>query len=142
MIFPKKVLPGWIVFLFDLFICLCSFFIALSLRFNFKIPLTELAYLPVMTLTIALVRAGGFLVANTYSGMVRHTNTSDVINISRTVVVGSVVLAAANFFSYYYINGRYIIPFSVILIEMITTVFLLTTYRVLVKATYIDFIGL
>jgi len=142
MIFPKKVLPGWIVFLFDLFICLCSFFIALSLRFNFKIPLSELAYLPVMTLTIAMVRAGGFLVGKTYSGMVRHTNTSDVINISMTIVIGSIVIAVANFFSYYYINGRYIIPFSVIMIEMITSVFLLTTYRVLVKATYIDFIGL
>lgn len=142
MIFPKKVLPGWIVFLFDLFICLCSFFIALSLRFNFKIPLSELVNLPVMMLSIAIVRAGGFLIGNTYSGMVRHTNTSDVINISKTVVIGSLVLAAANFFSYYYINGRYIIPFSVILIEMITSVFLLTTYRVLVKATYIDFIGL
>lgn len=141
MIFPKRVLPGWVVLLFDLFVSLCSFFIALSLRFNFNVPLEELAYLPAMVSAVVIVRLSGFLIGRTYSSMLRHTNTTDVINIFKVVLLGSIVLALLNLGNFYYYNSRYIIPFSVVLIEMITTIFFLTTYRILVKATYIDYIG-
>ncbi len=139
MFLVKGSLPRWVVFSMDLFICGFSLILSYYLRFNFSIPPNILSDFHFVLGYVLLIRALVFYFAKIYAGIIRYTNTSDVVLIFISISVGSIVFSLTNFVSYFLVNGKHIIPFSIIIIDYITCIFSLVSYRLLIKVMYMDF---
>ncbi|MBN4051285.1 polysaccharide biosynthesis protein [bacterium AH-315-M05] len=139
MIFSDKHTPRWIIFFIDIFICLFSVVLAYLLRFNFSIPEIELITLPYVIPFILIVRAASFYFAKTYAGIIRYTSTKDAERIFVVISLGSVFLGLTNIITYNFLTGTFIIPYSVIIIDYITTIFIMTASRLLVKTLYLEY---
>ncbi|MFH1319250.1 MAG: nucleoside-diphosphate sugar epimerase/dehydratase [Bacteroidota bacterium] len=139
MIFYDKHTPRWIIFFFDIFICLCSIVLAYLLRFNFSIPEAEFITIPHVIPLVLIIRAISFYLAKTYAGLIRYTSTKDAERIFFIISLGSIFLGLTNVFTYRFITGTFIIPYSVIIIDYITTIFIMTAIRLLIKTMYLEY---
>ncbi|MBK9401543.1 MAG: polysaccharide biosynthesis protein [Bacteroidetes bacterium] len=118
-------------------ICIFALLVAYQLRFNFRIPVSESNTFPTVIPFVLAVRFFSFLIIKTYKGIIRYTGTRDSLRILLTLAGGSVVMAFSNLISYQY-NEAYLVPFSIIIIEFLLTVFLMITGRLLVKVVYME----
>lgn len=139
MIFNKKYTPRWIVFLIDTFICAVSITLAYMLRFNFKISDPYIASLHFIIPFVVSIRVLGFIIAKTYSGIVRYTGLRDAQRIFITTLTGSLFVIVSNFISYRFITGSFLVPVSIVIIDFMATVFLMTSLRWLVKAIFYEY---
>ncbi len=127
--------PRWIVFSFDTAIVLFSLVLAYLLRFNFRIPETELHSWRHVFPAVLAVRMASFYLFKTYAGIVRYTSTRDAVRVSLSLAAGSALFCAVNAAGYAY--GRiFPIPFSIVVLEYIVTAFLMTGGRLGVKILY------
>lgn len=130
-------LPRGIIFLSDLGIVFVSLLLAYLVRFNFVIPESEIVTFKYVFPIVLGIRALTFFFFKTYSGIIRYTSTKDVQRIMTTLSTGSVIFCLINPVSYY-ISDTYIIPFSVVIIEFLLSVFIMTTSRMLIKILYVE----
>ena len=138
----RKNTPRWVIFLIDIAVCLFSIFLSYLLRFNFSIPDSELIPMLYYVLPIIMVvRSISFLMSRIYAGIVRYTSSKDAERIFLVVFFGSIVHVAINGISYYFYNHIFIIPFSIIILDFLITVFSLTFSRLLVKSLYFEYIN-
>lgn len=141
MFFGRRSTPRWLIFLIDCLIVVASTGLAYLLRFNFRIPENELDAFPAVTAYILGIRIMGFLAARTYAGIIRYTSTQDAIRIALVITGGSILLVITNLVTFYGIDRFFFIPFSIIIIEFIATIFGMTTFRLLVKIAYLEYIN-
>jgi len=139
MIFRGKSTPRWIIFFIDLLIVLLSTIIAYLVRFNFNIPPVEISTFKVVFLVLLTVRGASFLIAKTYAGIIRYTSSKDTERIFITLITGSFIFVLLNVFTYFFWNNRFIVPFSIIIIEFLLTTFLMVASRVFVKVLYTEY---
>lgn len=138
MFFPVGNTPRWIIYFIDIFICLFTLVLAYLLRFNFSIPEVEYKTFSIVFPIVIGVRSLTFLIARTYAGIIRYTSTKDAERIFLTITTGSMLFVIANLISYNSWNERYIIPFSIIVIEFMASTFGLIAFRILVKILYFE----
>src|SRR5271154_1512476 len=96
-IFSEKNTPRWIIFLIDVSICTGSLILAYLLRFNFHIPLEEIARFNYVFPILLGIRIISFLISKIYAGIIRYTSTRDAVRIFFTVTGGSAAFILANF---------------------------------------------
>ncbi len=130
--------PRWIIFFIDMGICLFSVVLAYLVRFNFSIPHSEIAAFPTVFGLILLIRAFSFYFSKTYQGIVKYTSSKDAQRIFIVISIGSIVFCVIDFISYYFINKKFPIPFSIIIIDYMATTFLMISLRVMFKALYLE----
>jgi FlaA1/EpsC-like NDP-sugar epimerase len=135
---PSKNTPRWIIFIIDLFISLFSIILAFLLRFNFIIPEEHYDLLALNLVAIGSVRAVTFVFFRTYAGIIRYTGTQDSQRIFVAISAGSAFFAIANILSFHVFNEPYIIPFSILIIDFMSTIFLMISLRVMVKLLYFE----
>ncbi|HBF88321.1 MAG TPA: polysaccharide biosynthesis protein [Bacteroidales bacterium] len=135
----RKHTPGWVIFLIDIIIVFMSIVLAYLLRFNFHIPKYELELLFFVIPSIVLIRAISFVLGKTYAGIVRHTSIEDAERIFIVISAGSGIFIFFNILSFYFIDSQFLIPSSVVVIEYIASIFLLTSTRLFVKIIYHEF---
>lgn len=133
----KSNLPRGIIFLLDMGIVSVSLVVAYFVRFNFTIPPVEVATFYYVIPSFIAVRALGFYIFKTYSGIIRYTSTKDVQRIVSTLLVGSVFFSIINPISFY-ITGNYVLPYTIIIIEFLLSVFIMTSTRMLIKILYME----
>jgi len=131
-------IPRWIILSIDLSICFIAIIIAYLVRFNFKIPEVETKGFPFVFSTILGIRLITFLIAKTYKGIVKHTSSKDSQRIFVTLTLGSITFVFINLIFYYGIDNTFPIPFSIIIIDYMSTLFLMITLRVLFKSLYTE----
>ncbi len=134
---PNRSLPRFVIFLIDLFICFLSIGLAYLVRFNFNVPASEIATFSYVIPFVMGVRALSFLVSRIYTGIIRYTGTRDTVRILLTLATGSVMMAITNLFSYR-LADLYMVPFSIIILEFLITLFFMVTGRLLVKVIYME----
>jgi len=134
----KLNIPRWLILLIDIFICGFSVVLTYLLRFNFNVPEIESHDLPYVLAFTVGIRFITFLIAKTYTGIIQYTSTGDAIRIVFVTATGSIVFVITDLITYFFINGVNFIPYSIIIIEFITTTFLLAAFRILVKITYME----
>ncbi len=137
ILISEKNTPRWIIFLADVLICIGSLVLAYLLRFNFHIPLEEIARFKYVFPAVIGVRIISFLITRIYAGIIRYTNTRDAVRIFLTVSAGSTAFIFLNIISYRATN-YYVVPFSIVIIDYITTVFIMTASRIFVKTLYME----
>jgi FlaA1/EpsC-like NDP-sugar epimerase len=133
-----KNIPRVVILIIDMFIVVASVMLAYLLRFNFSIPEVELEAFPKVLAYVVLVRLVSFLIGRTFVGIIKYTSTEDVIRISVVVLIGSVLFCLTNLITFYFINGLFFIPFSIIIIDFISTVLIMTAFRMVVKVAYME----
>ena len=133
-------IPRFVILLIDMCIVAASVVLAYLLRFNFDIPAVEIEDFPLVLGLIAVVRLISFLIGRTYVGIIKYTSTEDVVRLSVVVLAGSIAFALINLITYYFINGQFNIPFSIIIIEFLSTLLLMTAFRVVIKVTYMEMV--
>jgi FlaA1/EpsC-like NDP-sugar epimerase len=122
--------PRWGVLLIDLVLCLMALATAYLLRFNFQVPGREVdLLLPVLPVFLA-VRAASFVLAGTHRLMVRHTSTEDARLIFLTVLAGSAALGLLSTIRFLLVDGLYLLPRAVIVIDFMATVMVLIVARI------------
>jgi FlaA1/EpsC-like NDP-sugar epimerase len=137
MLLPKKNTPRWIVFFIDICICLFSIFLAYLLRFNFNIPRIDRKDMPIVIGAIIAVRIISFILGKTYAGIIRYTSSKDAQRIFIVISIGSCALAITDMVTYS-LQGKLIIPTSIIILDFIISVFLLVAARTIVKVLYYE----
>lgn len=135
---PRQLLlPRWTIALIDMAMCLVSLLGAYQLRFNFSVPPLEYALLwPVLPVFLA-VRLGWYLAFGIQRNMVRHTGTEDAKRVFLVVLGGSLTLLLLNAVRYYLLDGQYVLPTSVIIIDFLGTAMLLIASRIAFKLLHL-----
>ena len=129
--------PRTLVLLGDLIICFTSLYIAYLLRFNFVLPDFAWETFKYVFPFVIGIRLLSFLIFRTYASIIRYTSTRDTTRIILTLMGGSFVFILANTISYP-ITTKFIVPFSVIIIEFLLSIFIMITGRLLVKVIYME----
>jgi FlaA1/EpsC-like NDP-sugar epimerase len=138
MLLLRKNTPRWLIFLTDIFISLFSTFVAYLLRFNFEIPKIEWDSFSIVFPFVLLVRGITFYIARTNAGIIRYTSTKDTERIFIAVSIGSLIFSLANLLSFKFYDEKFIIPFSVIIIDFMATMFIMVAYRIFIKIAYFE----
>lgn len=122
----------------DLGICTLSILLAHALRFNFEVSLRAEDYLYTVTPIYLVVRSLSFLIGKTYLGLVRYTSTEDTRRIFLTLTAGSLFLVFINLGNHYLLEKKYVVPFSILIIDYLCATFLMISYRIAIKLFYLD----
>lgn len=132
----NKNTPTWIIFLIDLGIVFVGLILAYLLRFNFKIPEGEIETFYFVFPLVLGIRSITFLLGKTNRGMIRYTSSADAQRIFIITIIGSAIFILLNIVKFYLIDETFLVPFSIISIEFLSTIFLLVTFRLAVKQIY------
>jgi len=109
-----------------------------QVRFNFKVPAHEIPAMETSLMIVLIIRSLLFLVFGTYKNIIRYTSTSDAMRISATIIVGTFMFVAANMISFYGFGQINLIPYSIIIIELLMTAGLIIGYRVVLKVAFLE----
>jgi FlaA1/EpsC-like NDP-sugar epimerase len=135
---PSRNTPRWIIFTIDLSICLISLVLSYLIRFEFSPPYNEikiaLAFLPLFL----GVRILSFVIGKTYSGIIRFTSTQDAQRIFLVVTVGSVIFILLNQVKFHLYDHQYFVPYSILIIDYLLTLFAMIVSRIAVKILYME----
>jgi len=134
----KYNVPRWIVFLLDVLIVLFSILTAYMLRFNFNIPSSEWAYFKHSLVIILFVRTISFIIFKIYAGIIQYTSIHDASRIFLILFGGSILFSIGNLIGINSSLQHHIIPYSIIILEFITSLLFLVSYRVFVKIAYTE----
>lgn len=134
---PKKlVIANYLVLATDVVLIIIAIFLAYLLRFNFSIPAKEIEPLPWIILYISGIRMVILLLGRSYSEKIRFMNLIEVLRIYLLNILGSVVFIVTNIVSYYLINDTLFIPLTIVILEFLSTSFLLIIFRSLINVSY------
>ena len=131
-------MPRWVIFFIDMCICLFSLVLAYLVRFNFSIPQLAIDDFPLVFALVLGIRAISFYISKIYQGIVKYTSSKDSQRIFIVITLGSLIFVLINVISSNFINGKFPIPFSIIIIDYMATTFLMISLRVMFKALYFE----
>jgi FlaA1/EpsC-like NDP-sugar epimerase len=130
--------PRWIILWIDLLVCFFSLVLAYLLRFNFaRIPKVESDSFTLVFSYVIATRFFSFYISKTYMGIVRYTGSKDAARIFIVLTLGTFFLCATNLFTWFS-DKIFIIPFSIIVIEYMSTTFIMLSSRFVFKALYFE----
>jgi FlaA1/EpsC-like NDP-sugar epimerase len=136
MNFVRSFLPRWSILLIDVFFCFCSLVLAYLLRFNFAIPHTERVTFIYVFPFVLISRGISFYVTGLYRNIIRYTGSREVVQIVLILSVVSAFFAVANVLAYITPFKRFLVPYSIIIIECFSSAFILTAARMIYKSIY------
>ena len=134
----NKHTPRWIVLTIDLAASVMSIVFAFLLRFNFDLTNEYFDRIWQIIILVFVTRLIVFLLTHSYAGIIRFTGTKDAIRIILVITYTNVIYIAINYSLFFFAHQKYIIPFSVILIDYFVSIFLLTGFRLFVKTVYYE----
>ena len=134
----RQHLPRWFIIIIDVFLCFCSLVLAYLLRFNFSIPYSErITFVYVFPFVIVL-RGLSFYVTGLYRNIIRYTGSRDVQQIVIVLTVVSICFVVSNVISYATPFKHFLVPYSIIVIEYMSSSFILISTRLIYKSMYSD----
>ncbi|MDA0912844.1 MAG: nucleoside-diphosphate sugar epimerase/dehydratase [Bacteroidetes bacterium] len=136
-ILPQQHAPRWIITGIDCAIAFCALFVAALLRFEFNIPIHEWQVWTHFLPWFFITRGSMFILLKTGAGIIRHTGLADARRIVIANLAGSGVFVLANLVNANWGNGLYLIPFSIIGIELFITTGSMIASRAVVKWLYL-----
>lgn len=138
MFLPRKNTPRWIILLIDITICFVAFILAYLVRFEFKPPKIEIDLARFFLPILLGVRIVSFYLGKTYAGIIRYTSSQDTVRIFYVITAGSVFFALLNQVRFYFFDQQYFIPYSIIILEYLLTLFAMIVSRIAVKVLYME----
>ncbi len=130
--------PRWMIFLIDLTLAAVSIGFAYLLRFSFTIPPAWKETVPEVLGVALAIRAFSFILARTYSGIIRYTGTQDLIRIFLVNLAGSLAFTAINLILRLGFDQSHLIPFNIVIIDFLLLTLGMASYRMLIKMAFIE----
>ncbi len=134
-LFTRKVNPRWLIFLMDVCISITSVILAFMFRFNFTLDEVTIDTLYKALIIVVSLRIISFAAFKSYEGIVRYTSTRDLFRIMFINLAVSTILVMLNLIAGF-LGKTYPIPYSIIGIDFIATVFFMFIFRLCVKVLY------
>lgn len=134
-----KNVPGYFILIIDIVSIFIALWLAYLLRFNFSIPKVEIDALPIIFPVILIVRFLTFILAKSYRSIIRHTGTQDIIRVFIANIIGSIMFLIIDAISFYLIDGKILIPLSIVILEFMISTFIIWIYRVSIKMAYLEY---
>lgn len=132
----RRYIPRNFVLVIDTFFCLCALILAYLLRFNFSIPPSEReTFIYVFPFVIGC-RALSFYLSGFYKNIVRYTEARDVAQIVVVLTLTSLFFAVANLQAYVTPFKHFLVPYSIIVIEYLSSSFIIIAARLIYKSLY------
>ncbi len=122
----------------DLGVCSFAFVLAYLIRFEFNIPSLEIELAKAFFPIFLGIRALSFILGRTYAGIIRYTSTQDTMRIFIVLSTGSVAFGLLNQLFFHYVDGKYLLPNSIIIIEYLLSLFAMIVSRIAVKVLYLE----
>ena len=127
-----NIVPRWIIFCLDLFVCGISLCFANLLRYNFIIDEVNANELSRNILIFSAVNSVVFLIIKTYTGIIRYTSAQDSFRILFSILITNSLFFIFNLVLFSFNQEPYISN-VILVINGLTGFLLLITYRVMVK---------
>ena len=127
-----NIVPRWIIFCLDLFVCGISLCFAYFLKYNFIINDINANELSRNILIFSVVNSVVFLIIKTYAGIIRYTSAQDSFRILFSILITNGVFFFINLLLFSFNDAPYISN-VILVINGLTGFLLLITYRVMVK---------
>ena len=142
MLLPKSNTPRWIIIIIDLVISLFALLFAYLIRFDLKADeemiQREWAILSKSILIYFLVKFIVFYSFKIHKGLVRHTSTEDMRRILLASLTCSVIFVVFGVIRLNFLDGYFMFPTSILLIEFLASTVLLLGSRFAVKLIYLE----
>lgn len=142
MLLPKNNIPRWVIMAMDAFLSLFALFFAYLLRFDLKADekwiKDEWSILSKSILVYLLVKVSVYYYFKIQKGLVRHTSTEDLRRIVFANVISFLILSVFSVLRANFLDGYYLMPWSVMIIELLLSTVLLLGVRFAVKLIYLE----
>lgn len=139
---PESNVPRWVILVIDLVIALFALGIAYLVRFDINISSIlikrEFELLRISLPIFLAVKLIVFYLFKTHMGMVRHTSAQDLKRIFVAVTVSTLIFTALIPIRYYFVDGRFFLPISILIVEYLASFSLLIFFRFSVKLLYLE----
>lgn len=127
-----NIVPRWIIFCLDLFVCGFSLCFAYFLKYNLNIEEINSAELSRNVLIFTVLNSFVFLSIKTYAGIIRYTSAQDSFRILFSVLISNGLFFIVNLILLSFGKEPYISN-VILIINGLTGFLLLITYRIMVK---------
>lgn len=140
---PTGNTPRWIILLTDVVLCLVALAIAYAIRFDFTQPENDVlskeweVLKPSLAIYL-IIRMLSFLISKTYSGIIRFTSTQDAKRVFFTLMAGTGLFVIISVLRFYWWDGYFMLPKSVMILEFVFSFLLLMGMRVSIKLLYVE----
>ena len=141
MLFPLSKTPNWIIFLIDIILSIIALILAYFIRFEFQLKTIEIEFLHTSYLYLAsfiLTKCIVFFAFKIHQGHIRHTSILDVKRLLLTIGASTSILFLMNLIRISFIDDRYYLPTSIIIMEFFISYSLIIGFRFAVKIFYIE----
>jgi len=139
---PQNNLPRWVIIILDLVLSAVSLSFAYLIRFDLRadesMMLKEWAILAPTLPVFFIVKFAIFYSFGIQKGMIRHTSTHDLNRIFLAVLSSSALFLVLGIGRKVFLDGFFLFPTSVLLIEFLTTFLLMIGMRFTVKLLYLE----
>lgn len=130
----------WVIFVKDIVLLCVALITAYLLRFNFILDdaqVHDMGFHLLITLVLAII---SFLIFKPYAGIVRHTSFEDAFRVFKSVLLLGVMLLLLDLNSIL-LGGDWfpVMPFSILIIFLLSGLFLLIFVRVMIKLLFNTF---
>ena len=133
-------IPRWIILITDSLIVAFAIVSAFFLRFNFDVPDHEWKSIESILPFVLIVRVLSFFFAKTYAGIIRYTSSKDIQRIAANLFIGSLIFSLFNLVTFQ-TTEVFFIPFGIIIIEFLISLFMMSSFRLITKAAYSEIIS-
>ncbi len=135
--YSNRFLSKWVVLIFDVSTAMFMMVVASILRHNFDYSAIDPSQLETHTFFTGVMYLVGFLLTQSFAGIIRHTSINDAARIIRGAFFASfglfVLSTTYTIFNY---QSIFAIPRSIIIIHFLLTIFALLGSRFFIKAIY------
>ena len=143
-LYSNKFVSKWLVLLIDCLIVFSTLTFTYALRYNFNLSAVNWGEFQAKTPYILVLYLGGFLIFRSYQGIIRHTSLRDALRVSHATVFSFVILfsvtSGIKVRDYYtdeeMLKSIFYLPYHIIIIHYVLTVFGLLGSRILFKLAY------
>ncbi len=142
MLLPKSNTHRWIIIVIDMLMSLVSLTFAYLIRFDLKADAMliqmEWEILSKSILVYFAVKFIVFFLFKIHKGLVRHTSTEDMRRIILASMVSSFAFLVLGMLRFYFYDGYFLFPMSVLMIEFLSSTVLMLGGRFAIKLMYLE----
>ncbi len=142
MLLPKSNIPRWIVVIADIGMSIMALLFAYLIRFDLEakeeLILNEWAILSRSIGIYILIKLAVFYAFGIHKGLIRHTSTQDFARIVKATAVSSILFLILGILRSELIDGYYLFPMSVLIMEFTFSTIILVGSRFAIKLIYLE----
>lgn len=137
--YSNKFLSKWVVLSFDSVITFITFIMAAVLRFNFEYDRMDPYIIEYQAIFATLVYILGYLLTQSYAGIIRHTSLNDAHRIFKAGLFSFLgLLFLSSLYNHIQYDGVFVISRSILIIHFFINLFVLLGSRFFIKTLYFN----